>query len=116
MHNLTLKHFILKQEVINLYRHAVRASKGFFLSSLPYSSPLTAPIKVIPDPVTRRETVAWIRSEFERNRHLSDVVRPFCFLFIFTTELTPTQSLIEDRLKSAKREIKSILPTFQRAK
>lgn len=29
----------------------------------------------IPDPVTRRETVAWIRAEFERNRHLTDVVR-----------------------------------------
>ena len=24
----TLKHFILKQQIINLYRHAIRASKG----------------------------------------------------------------------------------------
>ncbi|KAF8167940.1 hypothetical protein B0H34DRAFT_792608 [Crassisporium funariophilum] len=73
---LTLRHFILKQQVISLYRHAVRASKG------------------IPDPVTRKETVAWIRSEFERNRHLTDV------------------HLMEDKLKIARREIKSILPTL----
>ncbi|KIM48043.1 hypothetical protein M413DRAFT_219174 [Hebeloma cylindrosporum] len=72
---LTLKHFILKQQVLNLYRHAVRASK------------------VIPDPVTRQETVAWIRSEFERNRNLTDA------------------GLIEDRLKIARREIRNILPS-----
>ncbi|KAF8973726.1 complex 1 protein-domain-containing protein [Flammula alnicola] len=72
----TLKHFILKQQVLDLYRHAVRASK------------------VIPDPVTRKETVAWIREEFERNKHLTDVV------------------LIEEKLKIARREIKSILPTY----
>ncbi|KAG6850830.1 hypothetical protein H0H93_008133 [Arthromyces matolae] len=52
----TLKHFILKQKVLNLYRYVIRASR------------------VIPDPVTRRETVAWIRSEFERNKHLTDVL------------------------------------------
>ena len=28
----------------------------------------------IPDPVTRKETIQWFRSEFERNRDLTDVV------------------------------------------
>ncbi|KAF8807564.1 hypothetical protein BYT27DRAFT_7100046 [Phlegmacium glaucopus] len=72
----TLKHFILRQQVISLYRHAIRASKG------------------IPDPVTRRETIHWFRSEFERNRDLTDVL------------------LIEINLKMARREIKRILPSF----
>jgi hypothetical protein len=30
----------------------------------------------IPDKAARRETVKWVRAEFERNRHLHDVVRP----------------------------------------
>ncbi|KAF8912827.1 hypothetical protein CPB84DRAFT_1670743 [Gymnopilus junonius] len=76
MHNPTLKHFILKQRAISLYRSAVRASA------------------VIPDPVTRKETVAWIRAEFTRNRHLTDL------------------ALIENSLNVIRREIKSILPTF----
>ena len=28
----------------------------------------------IPDPVTRKETIQWFRSELERNRYLTDVV------------------------------------------
>ncbi|KAF9478037.1 hypothetical protein BDN70DRAFT_72185 [Pholiota conissans] len=76
----TLKHFILRQQALHLYRGAVRASKA------------------IPDPVTRKETIAWIRDEFERNSHLTDLV------------------LIEDKLRIARREIKSILPTFSRTK
>ncbi|KDR85158.1 hypothetical protein GALMADRAFT_52844 [Galerina marginata CBS 339.88] len=76
MHSPTLKHFILRQQVLNLYRDAVRASR------------------VIPDPVTRKETVAWIRGEFERNRDLTDV------------------HLIEHKLKVARRDIKYILPTI----
>jgi len=31
-------------------------------------------LPVIEDPVTRRETLAWIRSEFERNKHIPDAV------------------------------------------
>ncbi|KIK04241.1 hypothetical protein K443DRAFT_4715 [Laccaria amethystina LaAM-08-1] len=69
----TLKHFILKQQVLNLYRSIIRASRS------------------IPDPVTRRETVAWVRSEFERNRHLTDVL------------------LIQDKLTLARREMRQIL-------
>jgi len=39
----------------------------------------TADVQVvaIPDPLTRRETIAWIRSEFERNRHAHDMVYSF---------------------------------------
>ncbi|KAJ7275342.1 hypothetical protein B0H12DRAFT_1005841 [Mycena haematopus] len=70
---LTLRHFILKQEVLNLYRYAIR--------SVP-----------IHDPLTRKETIMWIRAEFERNRHLTDL------------------SLIEDKLKMGRREINQVLP------
>ncbi|KAJ7139819.1 hypothetical protein C8R44DRAFT_765502 [Mycena epipterygia] len=76
---LTLRHFILKQEVFNLYRYAIRSSRA------------------IQDPLTRRETILWIRAEFERNRHLTDL------------------SLIEDKLKTGRREIRQVLPTATRA-
>ncbi|KAI1797791.1 complex 1 protein-domain-containing protein [Ganoderma leucocontextum] len=55
MQQLTLKHFILKQRVLKLYRQAVRATRS------------------IPDSGTRLETISWIREEFERNRHIQDV-------------------------------------------
>ncbi|KAI0662731.1 hypothetical protein C8Q70DRAFT_909276 [Cubamyces menziesii] len=74
MSELTLKHFILKQQALNLYRRAIRATRS------------------IPDRSTRLETIAWVRSEFERNRTLHDV------------------SLIEDRLASGRRELKQIFP------
>ncbi|KAJ8084198.1 hypothetical protein PM082_002965 [Marasmius tenuissimus] len=72
---LTLKHFILRQQVLDLFRHAIRASRD------------------IPNTTARRETVAWIRSEIERNRALTDT------------------SLIEEKLKICRREINEILPT-----
>ncbi|KAJ7785997.1 hypothetical protein B0H16DRAFT_13545 [Mycena metata] len=72
---LTLRHFILKQQVFNLYRYAIRSSRA------------------IPDPLARRETIKWIRAEFERNRDLTDL------------------ALIEDKLKMGRREIKQVLPT-----
>ncbi|EPQ60866.1 hypothetical protein GLOTRDRAFT_102567 [Gloeophyllum trabeum ATCC 11539] len=76
MGGLTLKHFILKHRVLNLYRQAIRS------------------VRSIPDPQARKETVAWIRAEFERNKHLTDV---------------PT---IEDRLASGRRDLRRILPTM----
>ncbi|KAA1468671.1 hypothetical protein DENSPDRAFT_483632 [Dentipellis sp. KUC8613] len=74
MHMPTLKHFILKHRALTLYRSAIRASRA------------------IPDPVSRKETIAWVRSEFERNRHISDT------------------ALIEDRIASGRREIKQLFP------
>ncbi|KII93484.1 hypothetical protein PLICRDRAFT_393170 [Plicaturopsis crispa FD-325 SS-3] len=76
---LTLKHFLLKQRVLDLYRYAIRASRS------------------IPDPSARKETVAWIRVEFERNRHLDDV------------------ALIEDKLNTGRRDLKRILPAGTRS-
>ncbi|KAI0757092.1 hypothetical protein C8Q80DRAFT_77137 [Daedaleopsis nitida] len=73
MHQLTLKHFILKQRALNLYRQAIRATRS------------------IPDRNTRLETVRWVRSEFERNRHLSD-------------------AKIEDKIASGRRELKQLFP------
>lgn len=52
---LTLKHFVLQKEVLNLYRQVIRASRS------------------IPDSAARSETVAWFRGEIERNKHLTDV-------------------------------------------
>jgi hypothetical protein len=68
----TLKHFILRQQVISLYRHAIRASKGkcALSASINFFDDHTG----IPDPVTRKQTIHWFRSEFERNRELTDVV------------------------------------------
>lgn len=50
-------------------------------------------VSAIADPATRRETITWIRSEFERNRHLTDVVT------------------IEEQLRLGRREISQILPS-----
>lgn len=52
---LTLQHFILQKRVLNLYRQVLRASRS------------------IPDPHARAETVAWFRSEIERDRHTTDI-------------------------------------------
>ncbi|KAF8740562.1 hypothetical protein AX14_008172 [Amanita brunnescens Koide BX004] len=71
---LSLRHFVLRQQAILLYRHIVRASRA------------------IPDPLARRETVAFFRAEFDRNRHLLDL------------------DAIENKLKAARREVKLILP------
>ncbi|KAG9314511.1 hypothetical protein JVU11DRAFT_5308 [Chiua virens] len=54
---LDLKHFILQQRVVNLYRVAIRASRR------------------IPDPSTRAETLLWFRAEIERNKHLTDTLQ-----------------------------------------
>ncbi|KAF9511714.1 hypothetical protein BS47DRAFT_1248546, partial [Hydnum rufescens UP504] len=59
---LTLQHFLVRPKVLGLYRSAIRASK------------------YIPDPHSRRETIAWIRSEFERNRDVEDIVRLSAFI------------------------------------
>ncbi|KAF7339911.1 LYR motif-containing protein 2 [Mycena venus] len=76
---LTLRHFILKQQVLNLYRYAIRSVRFSTCS--------------IHHPLTRKETILWIRAEFERNRHLTDL------------------ALIEDKVKMGRREIKQVLPT-----
>ncbi|KAG2368264.1 hypothetical protein BDR07DRAFT_1270299 [Suillus spraguei] len=75
MPDFGLKYFILQQRVIHLYRHAIRASK------------------YIPDPQARSETIAWFRSEIERNKWLTDAV------------------VIEEKIIMARREIQQILPT-----
>ncbi|KAH9064157.1 hypothetical protein EDB87DRAFT_1599576 [Lactarius vividus] len=56
-----LRHFIQKQNVFNLYRLAIRASRGAFHSILSLRRPNIQPHTVIPDPVARKETISWIR-------------------------------------------------------
>ncbi|CAK5279967.1 unnamed protein product [Mycena citricolor] len=90
---LTLRHFILKQEVFNLYRHAIRSSRGSLSFLLFFYHNLNI-LKAIPDPATRKETIQWIRADFERNRHLTDV------------------ALIQDKIKMGRRELKQMLPAF----
>ncbi|KAF8481241.1 hypothetical protein DFH94DRAFT_447523 [Russula ochroleuca] len=70
----SLKHFILKQQALSLYRTAIRASR------------------VIPDSATRKETLSWIRAEFERNKHADDL------------------DLIEANLRASRRELERVLP------
>jgi hypothetical protein len=74
MQYLTLKHFILKQRVLDLYRYAIRSSRS------------------IGDSTARKEAIAFIRSEFERNRFISDV------------------ALIEDKIAVGRRELRKFLP------
>ncbi|KAI0033439.1 complex 1 protein-domain-containing protein [Vararia minispora EC-137] len=70
----TLKHFILQARVLGLYRYAIRAARN------------------IPDQAARKETIKWIRSEFERNRHIYDV------------------SVIEEKLATGRRDLKQYFP------
>jgi hypothetical protein len=71
---LTLRHFIQRQRVLNLYRRAIRASRGDLYSLLSLPRPTHT---AIPDPAARKETITWIRAEFERNRHITDLVRSY---------------------------------------
>ena len=82
MHLPTLKHFILKQQALDLFRSAIRASRcnSSLSCSLPQPSGLIIGSLAIPDVVARKETIAWIRAEFERKRHLQDVVLAMHFL------------------------------------
>jgi hypothetical protein len=52
----------------------------------------------------------WIRGEFERNRHLTDLVQ-FFFAHYVPEYLKALQALIEDKLKMGRREIRQVLPT-----
>ncbi|KAH9968904.1 hypothetical protein BC827DRAFT_1121360 [Russula dissimulans] len=78
MPQLSLKHFILRQRVLSFYRTAIRASR------------------VIPDPATRKETISWVRAEFERNKDILDA------------------DLIEAKLRASRRELEQILPYRER--
>jgi hypothetical protein len=97
---LTLRHFILKQQVFNLYRYAIRNVRGSVashnlrnISNLVHTDARFRVVATrciasncvfttaIHDPLTRKETIMWIRAEFERNRHLTDLVK--CILLLF---------------------------------
>lgn len=67
----------------------------------------------IQDPVTRRETLVWIRSEIEHSRHITDVVRSLSFSCTTYLSEEALQTLIEDKLKLGRRDLKAILPTVQ---
>ncbi|KAL1454442.1 hypothetical protein WDU94_010697 [Cyamophila willieti] len=51
---LSLRHFLLRAEVISLYRTFLRTAKE------------------IPDEKSRQEMIGWIRQEFKANKHLTD--------------------------------------------
>jgi hypothetical protein len=73
MKHLSLKHFILRQRVLDLYRYAIRSSRGEQIQTLLFTI-ADLFMTGIPDPTARKETVAWLRSEFERNRNIEDLV------------------------------------------
>lgn len=108
---LSLRHFILQQRVLRLYRLAIRASRC--TSPLPARtthSPHRTP--AIPDPRTRAETLGWFRAEIERNKHLTDTVS--------TSTRSPSspshaaQVAIENHLNIANREIRHLFPGARR--
>jgi hypothetical protein len=106
---LSLKHFILKQRALSLYRTAVRASRGDPQASFFTLSHLPTP--VIPDSATRKETILWIRAEFERNKHIADLVG----LNIPSLTCPPTlhshsQDIIETKLRAGRRELERVFP------
>lgn len=92
MHQPTLKHFILKQQALDLFRSAIRASRS------------------IPDVLARKETIAWIRSEFERKRHLQDVVLAMPLFVSAFDHPMHSQAAIEDALKAGRRDMKHYFP------
>lgn len=65
----------------------------------------------IPDTAARKETVTWIRSEFERNRRISDVVI-LPLLHIAALRNLYVQDAIQDKLTSGRRELKQFLPSM----
>ncbi|KAG8219939.1 hypothetical protein J3R82DRAFT_938 [Butyriboletus roseoflavus] len=72
---LSLKHFILQQRILRLYRFAIRASRCTSLQSLPgFCAYSVHHIIAIPDTRIRAETLLWFRAEIERNKHLTDTV------------------------------------------
>jgi hypothetical protein len=75
MQQLTLKHFILKQRVLDLYRYAIRSSRCNDSLAVLIFWLLIEIDSAIQDPLARKETMLFVRSEFERNRLISDVVR-----------------------------------------
>lgn len=107
---LPLRHFIQKQNVFNLYRLAIRASRGTFCCLLSLQRPTHA---AIPDPVARKETISWIRAEFERNKHITDLVRFYpCTQLCLTRPslFSSSQDLVEDKLRAGRRELGLVLP------
>lgn len=71
----SLKHFILRQQVLDLYKSAIRATR---CTEKPLILELEirihlSPLKALPRHA-RSETIAWVRHEFERSRHLEDTV------------------------------------------
>lgn len=52
--NLTLRHFLLKAEVLSVYRQVVRTCRS------------------IPDKDSRRETLAWFKHDFQRHANVTD--------------------------------------------
>ncbi|VDB99814.1 unnamed protein product [Peniophora sp. CBMAI 1063] len=74
---LSLKHFILQARARNLYRQALRAARN------------------IPDQSARKETIEWIRSDFDRNRFLSDI------------------DMIEEKLAAGRRELRQYFPAMR---
>lgn len=65
---------------------------------------------VIPDPRARKETISWIKAEFERNKHITDLVRT-CPTNPTLSHLIPSsQDLVEDKLRAGRRELELVLP------
>jgi len=106
---LSLKHFILRQRALHLYRTAIRASRGDPPAPLFPLSHLSIP--VIPDPATRKETISWVRAEFERNKHVADLVCPNLPSINYPpTHHSRSQDVIDAKLRAVRRELERAFP------
>jgi hypothetical protein len=75
-------------------------------SSIFFSEIIT--LAAITDTATRKETISWIRTELERNKHITDLVRPRRLSSSTFTHSYP-QELIEARLRASRRELGQVL-------
>ena len=67
---LSLKHFVLKAEVLQLYRDCLRRIKGTDAISIKEREGV---YRLALGLESRDEIRSWIRSEIERNRSVSDI-------------------------------------------
>lgn len=103
---LSLKHFILQQRVLHLYRRAIRASRCT-TSNVSLHPPSHHSAIGIPDSRTRAETLLWFRTEIERNKHLTNTVSAYTRPH---STSHAAQVAIENQLNMATREIRQLFP------
>ena len=79
------------------------------LSAYSPLSKLTVTSLAIPDPHARAETVAWFRSEIERDRHTTDIVSNIGIHFGQLAITYLFQHAIESKITVTLREVRRVM-------